>query len=320
MVDRIKAAGRNVVVLESFRSNQVKKTYCSTDKTSAENLARVYLSGLAHVVWHPDELTRARREVLHSYNRATKDSTRGRNRIRSWLTEHGLKSKAKGLRIARSEGLDWVLNCREWTPIQRLLIRQMFTDLWQAEARRKELKSIMAKEITSDPALLQLVRLFGVRHVTVYALAAVIGDINRFRTPKQLVAYVGLMPRVNSSGEKTHRGRLARYGRKELRRMLIQSAKSVVRYNNEDVGRWARHLAAKKGHNLATIAAARKILVSCWYLMNGRFTQIKEIPAIIEDKIRDLSCHIPAREIKDMGFDTKKAFIENRLGILINYS
>jgi len=102
--------------------------------------------------------------------------------------------------------------------------------------------------------------------------------------------------------------------------MLIQSAKSILRYNQEAIGTWARHLAACKGFNLATIAAARKLIVACWYLMHGRFTKMEDIPRIVADKIRELSVYIPANDIKKMGFSSKKAFIQNRLQLLMQTS
>ena len=73
---RLKKLGCHVVVLESFRVGQIGKSYLKDDKEDARKIARVYLSGLAHEVWQPDELTRERREVLASYTKAKKDTTR----------------------------------------------------------------------------------------------------------------------------------------------------------------------------------------------------------------------------------------------------
>jgi len=48
--------------------------------------------------------------------------------------------------------------------------------------------------------------------------------VHRFRTPKQLVAYIGLNPRVLESGNSAANGPIAHYGRKDLRALLIQAA------------------------------------------------------------------------------------------------
>jgi transposase len=318
-VDRIHAMGRRAVVLESLRAGQIRKAYCNTDKLSAVKLAKVYLSGLAHEVWTPDETTRERREVLFSHRRTVKDTTQGRNRIRSWLTDHGLRAP-RGLRLTQPSGRDWALSCREWTSTQRVLIEQLFTDLWQAEARRKKLRALMAEEVTSDPKMLQLIRLLGIRHITAYALVAIIGDINRFRTPKQLVAYVGLNPRVKLSGSGGFIGALAHNGRADLRALLIQAAHSILRYGHGPSHQWALKLVCSKGRNLAACAVARKLLVACWYLMQGRFTPMQEVTETIRTKIHKLASAIGASRIRQLGFQSLRDFETVKIEHLMSYT
>lgn len=317
IVDQIRAAGRQAMVLESLRAGQIRKSYCTTDKSSAVKLARVYLSGLAHEVWIPDETSRAMREVLFSHRRTVQDTTRGRNRIRGWLTDHGARAP-KGLRLTQQCGLDWVLKCRDWTPTQQMIVEQLFGDLWQAEARRKKLRAFMAEEVTSNPKLLQLIRLLGVRHITAYAIAAIIGDINRFRTPKQLVAYVGLNPRVKLSGNGGSIGSLAHNGRSDLRALLIQSAHSILRYGSGPTHKWALKLVCRKGRNLAACAVARKLLVACWYLMHGQFTPLQELTDTIRVKIHKLASAIGAARVRELGFKSLSDFKEKKCELLFS--
>ena len=81
LAKRLQKTGCHVVVLESQRVGQVGKTYCNTDKVSAVKIARVFLSGLAVIVWKPDEKTRQRREIFRQYQGSVTDATRHRNRI-----------------------------------------------------------------------------------------------------------------------------------------------------------------------------------------------------------------------------------------------
>jgi hypothetical protein len=67
-------------------------------------------------------------------------------------------------------------------------------------------------------------RLLGVRHIVAFAVAAVVGDIARFANPKKLVAYLGLTPSVEDSGETIRgRGQLVSFGRSDLRALLVCS-------------------------------------------------------------------------------------------------
>ena len=308
LASRLQSAGCHVLVLESLRAGQIRKTYCNTDKISAVKLARVYLSGLAHIVWQPDEKTRARREIFHRYRRAVTDATRLRNRIRSWFSDHGIRMK-KGLRLTQPSGQAWALGAHDWTPVQRLLIEQMFEELAQAHTHRKRLRKIMAVDVVEDTNLLQLVRLFGIRDITAFALGALIGDIHRFRTPKQLVAYIGLNPRVQLSGKGGYVGSLAHCGRRDLRSYMVEAAHAILRYDKK-LGAWGRKLLFRKGPKVAVIAVARKLAVACWYLMHGRFTPLQEVDSTLRVKIQKLATVLGRDMLQQLGYKTSKDFQE----------
>jgi transposase len=306
MATRLQKLGCHVVVLESLRAGQVRKTYCNTDKVSAVKIARVYLSGLAVVVWQPDETTRARREIFHRYRRALTDAVRARNRIGSWLSDHGIRPRP-GLRLTQPSGRHWILQCRDWTPTQCLLIGQMLDQLIHAHSQRRQLRQIMAQELTTDSQMLKLVRLLGIREITAFALMAFIGDIHRFRTPKQLVAYIGLNPRVNLSGKGGFTGSLAHSGRRDVRWCLIQAAQALLRTDNP-LRSWGCKLVFRKSRNQAAVAVARKLLVSVWYLLHGRFSPLQEITESLRIKITKIVTAVGKSNVRAMGFTTSKEF------------
>jgi len=316
--ERLRKLGADVVVLESLRIGQIQKAYLKNDKVDARKIARVYLSGLGIEVWQPDEQTRERREVLAVYDRSKRDAVRCRNRIWSWLTQHGVK-KPKGLKLTKDSGLDWLLGCRKWTPGQELLIRTMHSNLVHAQSKRKELKRLMAREISEDPELLKLQQLCGLRLVAIYALAAVIGDISRFRTPKKLVSYIGLQPSVNQSGISVGSGKLRHTGRKDLRALLVQSAHSIIRMgaSNNNLATWGRALTYRKGRNIAAIAVARKLTVYIWYLMRGFFTPLQDLSASFRSKLQKLAVDMGTELRRDLGYKTIKEFIREKEKILV---
>ncbi len=300
LAGRLQRMGCHVVVLESQRVGQVGKTYCNTDKVSAVKIARVFLSGLAVVVWKPDEQTRQRREIFRQYQASVTDTTRHRNRISGWLTGHGIK-RPKGLTLTRPSGRDWVMDHPEWSPMQRLLLEQMLDQLLTAHQLRKRLRRIIALEVAQDPALLRLVRLFGIAEITAFALGAFIGDVHRFRSPKQLVAYVGLNPRVKLSGKGGRISSLGHHGRKELRALLIEAAQNLLRYDNP-LKKWGWKLLIAKGRNVAAVALARKLTVSCWYLMMGRFTPLEQPGPTLRTKIAKMVAIIGKKTVTELGY------------------
>jgi transposase len=305
-VERLARMGRTAIVLESLRVGQVQKTYCTTDKLSAVKIARVYMSGLAVVVWAPDETTRARREIYHRYRRAVTDATRGRNRLKSFLSDHAVRLPA-GFSLSRPTAEKRLLDTRVWTPVQQQLLKMMLADFQHAEVQRKELRRLMACEIVQDKNLLRLVRLFGVRHIVAFALAAFIGDIHRFRTPKQLVAYIGLNPRVQRSGNSGGNGALAHHGRSDLRALLTEAAHAILRHSNPAQA-WGLKLVFRKGRACAAIAVARKLVVACWYLMRGMFTPLEEVTVTLRIKIHKLVTEIGRAAVRQMGYKTSLEF------------
>lgn len=319
MAERLREAGFRVAVLESHQAGQIRSAYCNNDKISAVKLARIYLTGLAREVWQPDPLTRTRREILHAHRKCVTATTRMRNRIRSFLNSHGIRLP-KGFRLTCDKALSRIERLRPWEPMQQVLLKQMVEELQAAEKRRKELRAVMARETLSDPNILKLVRIMGVRHIVAFAIAAVIGDINRFASHKKLVAYLGLSPSVNDSGT-TIRGKrsLARYGRADLRALLIQSAQNALNQPSSPLHRWGWKLVLRKtNRNIAVAAVARKLAVAVWYLMRGLFTPLQDVSRHIEVKLAKLASELGLKAIKEMGYKTKRDFLEEKHQILLS--
>ena len=237
IAERLQGIGRQVYILESHRAGQIGKSYLANDKVDAAKLARIYLSGLAIKVWQPDPQTRQRRELLSTYQRCVKDSTRAQplgpelvaegQHLRSFLNEHALRLP-KGFRICRPEAISRLLTLKEWSARQKLLLQEMHGGLIAARERRTRLRRMMALEIEEQPDFLRLYKLAGLNLVTTYALVAIIGDITRFATSKKLVSYLGLNPSVVESGQFEGGGALHGHGRGSLRALLIQASKRLL--------------------------------------------------------------------------------------------
>jgi transposase len=312
LADRIAAKGHQAVVLESASVGRVGKSYCATDKLDAIKIARVYLTGLAHIVWRPDAKTQGRRELFFAYRNSVKDTTRCRNRIWGFFNQMGIKRPRK-LRYSDPATEAVIGALRPWTPWQKELINELLSAFRQAEERRKRLNALIAEDVTSDPELLKLVRLMGIRHIVAFALGAFIGSIVRFPTPKALVAYFGLNPRVKRSGISGGTGPLAHTGRSDVRALLIQAAQSILRYGQDRQHKWAVALKMRKGVNIAVAALARKLTVACWYLMRGLFSSLTDVPKQVEVKLHKIACEIGYARIKTRGYKTLRAFEDELL-------
>ena len=314
IAERLRALGRQVVVLESHRAGQIGKSYLANDKLDAAKIARIYLSGLAIKVWQPDAETRQRRELLSTYQRCVKESTRAQQHLRSYLNEHALRLPA-GFRLCRPEALPRLVALKDWSPRQKLLLGEMHGSLIATRERRTRLRRMMALEIEETPDFLRLYKLAGLNLITTYALIAVIGDITRFAHSKNLVSYLGLNPSVVESGQFEGGGALHQHGRGSLRALLIQASKRLLTTVNP-LQKWGLSVALRRGSNKAAVAVARKLTVAVWHVLQGHWNKALEETTTLLTKLTKLATELGVPTLRELGYASKAAFQEQKLEVL----
>jgi transposase len=244
------------------------------------------LAGTAKEVWVPDLQTQQRRDCFHAYAKSTKRTTQMRARIRSYLSDNGVRLPQTLCLTQTQEAQERIFKAKQWSACQQELIAMMLEDLRHAHDQRQRWRSLIAREVAADPLLLSLVRLCGVRDIIAFALGAFIGDINRFANPKKLVSYVGLHPAFDDSGQSQWSGGIGGHGHKLLRSLLIEGAQAILRSAHHPMAKWGKRLLASKGSaNVAVAAMARKLTVAVWYLMMGRWTPLTDIDSRLMLKV-----------------------------------
>src|SRR5512142_1918344 len=110
--------GRVAKVLESCQMGKLKEAHANNDKLSAVRIGKAYLAGTAKEVWVPDPKTQEWRDWFHAYRKATKRSTQMRARLRSYLSDNGVRLK-EGTRLTQgSETQEQIRQARPWSPRQ----------------------------------------------------------------------------------------------------------------------------------------------------------------------------------------------------------
>lgn len=117
---------------------------------------------------------------------------------------------------------------------------------------------------------------------------AAIGDIRRFQSPQKLVSYFGLNPRVRQSGlGAAHHGRISKIGRSHARAMLVEAAWAAAKAPGPLHAFFVR-IRARRGHQVAAVALARKLTVLCWHLLMKEEDYLWVRPALVANKIRSM--------------------------------
>jgi transposase len=308
VVRTLAAIPRPAKVLESCHLGRLKEAHANNDKISAVRIGKAYLAGTAKEVWVPDLKTQERRDWFHAYHKATQRTTQMRARLRSYLSDNGVRLKA-GTRLTQTGEVQAQLRqARPWSSGQWQVIDIFLADLRHADQQRQHWHSLITQEVLAEPRLLSLVRLCGVREVVAFALGAFVGDIQRFAHPKKLVKYVGLYPAFDDSGNSLWSGGIGGHGHKLLRSLLIEGAQAILRAGQSPLARWGKKLLASKGSvNLAVAAIARKLTVAVWYLMMGRWTALEQIDRRLLAKVGKMIRSVGPQGLQSLG-KTPKAY------------
>lgn len=196
-----------------------------TDRRDSLNLARLHRAGELTAVWVPDgaqealrDLTRAREDMKHVQRQA-------KQRLLGFLLRHGRRFGGKD--NWTQAHFRWFEEVKFEQPVQQIVFQE-YVDSVQAMTRRvaafDEQMESAARDSVFWPVIEGLMALRGVKLITATTIVAEIGDLKRFATAPQLMAYLGVVPSEHSSGESKSRGGITKTGNGHVRRVLVESA------------------------------------------------------------------------------------------------
>jgi transposase len=149
-------------------------------------------------------------------------------------------------------------------------LRHLVEPLRDLHHRLAEIDRELGELAREHPAARRLATIPGVGPVTATALAALIGDIGRFRSGRHLAAYLGLVPLQHSSGGKERLGAISRRGDAYLRMLLMHGARAVVRIMKArpaSADDWIGRLLQRRPVNVAVAAQANRTARIAWAVL-----------------------------------------------------
>jgi transposase len=275
-----------VVVANTRRLAAISQAKAKTDRLDARVLARLLASGFLEEVWAPDERTRALRRLTSRRARLVRARTRAKNELQGVLARN-LCGRPPVRHLFSKAGRRWLAALE--LPLDELLtlegcLRQI--DFLDGEI--KALEAVLAKQALESPEIRRLMTIPGVNVHTAAAFIASVGDIGRFSSPRKLVSYLGLDPRVRQSGNESARhGRISKAGSAEARHMLGEVAWKVARTPGP-MRAFFERVQARRGPQVAATATARKLAALFWHLLTRQEDYAFQRPAMTRHKIRQL--------------------------------
>jgi len=222
---QIVALGHLCTVVAPSRIPRKPGEHIKTDRRDAIKLARLNRAGELDAVWVPDTAHEAMRDLVRSRADAMEHFRSCKQHLQSFLLRHG---RIYSGRSSWSRDHYYWLSLQKFEhPAHQIVFQDYINAIHDAEKRHEQLvKQIedLLPHWSMKPLVEALCLMKGINLIAATTLLSVTGDLRRFRTPRQLSAYFGLVPCEHSSGNSVKRFKLTKAGNGEGRRVLIQSA------------------------------------------------------------------------------------------------
>ena len=260
---------------EAWRWRNLKR---KTDRDDAMKLAELSAAGQLPTVHLPRPAVRQWRQLIAYRVTLVDRQTAAKNRVRA---------------IVAMAGLCLPAGRRGWTAEARGYLRSLARpleacgpeDLWRGmlaveldlletlETQEAAVEVALGRRAAADPRVRQLQTIPGMGPRTAEMLVALLDDPHRFRSAKQVSAYLGLVPRQFQSGAMDRRGRITKRGSPLARRLLVQAAWSALRWNATVRRQFERISRGHRGRRkVAIVAIARRLAVIAWAMLRDGTT------------------------------------------------
>jgi transposase len=208
--------------------------------------------------------------VLKTRDLLTGQRTQTINALRGHLAEHGIVAPKGPQHLPRLERA--VAENAERLPAEVTNLCQMFYDLIDGLSERiDELTQQLRQIARQNDVARRLMTMPGIGPVTAVSIAVLAAPPKMFRKGRDFAAWIGLAPRQHSTGGKTRLGKISKMGQRELRRLLIIGAMSVVqaakKRGGAPEGTWLARMLARKPKMLVAVALANKMARMAWAIM-----------------------------------------------------
>ena len=235
-----------------------------TDKRDAQKLAQYLASGLLKKVFVPPINSEADRQLLRVRNSTQQKLTRVKNQIKSFLHLYGITQPPEGTNKWTKGYLVWLKNL-EFKQINLRFVLDQYLD--EYHFHREKIAGItrrirqLSKSDAYQAHFKRLVSCKGIGLITAMTFLTELVDMFRFPSALQFCSYLGLTPSQHSSGPHVRLGHITREGNSHLRRVLVESAWTVIRYDPILADKYKRIRSRGTNGKKAIVAVARSLAV-----------------------------------------------------------
>jgi len=194
-----------------------------TNRRDALSLVKQLRAGDLTAVWVPDARHEAMRDLTRARETAVEDLRRKRQQVSAFLLRQGLHYPSE--RTWTKTHRNWLASQKLEHAEQRIAFEEMLLAMRQAQERIERLEQAIRAAVPDwslAEVVTALMAMRGIEFISATAFLAEIGDLSRFATPRELMAYLGLVPSEDSTGDTVRRGPITKAGNRRARRILVE--------------------------------------------------------------------------------------------------
>ena len=287
---RLLQLGYDVIVVAPSKIERASGDKVKTDKKDALKLARLLRSGDLTGIHIPDATDEAIRDVCRARTDASDDRRKAKQRLLGFMLRNG--HTYTGKTNWTDAHMRYLREKRMPSAAHQIVLEEYLQAVDAAEQRVQRLKDQMERLLATWDRKVYVDALMAMRGFQLVAAMTTIselGDLSRFKHPRQLMGFLGLVPAEASTGSRRRQGSITKCGNSHARWMLVESAQQyalspkisrALSYRQEGQSRAVRslswraqnrlnkrfsRLAARRLHrNKITIAVARELCGFIW--------------------------------------------------------
>jgi transposase len=196
-----------------------------TDRRDAMQLARLLRSGDLTPVYVPAVADEAIRDLVRAREDSLKDAKAAKARLKAFLLRQDIRYEGRA--NWGPAHLRWLAEVVCPTPAQQIVFQEYVRAVSEHTERLQRLEAELQTQVQTWrwlPVVEAIQALRGVQFTAAVILIAELGDLTRFENPRQLMSYLGLIPREHTTGERRRQGSITKTGNSHARRALIEGA------------------------------------------------------------------------------------------------
>lgn len=222
---QLKSLGHDCIVVAPSLIPHKPGDRVKTNRRDALSLARQLRAGDLTAVWVPDPHHEAIRDLTRARGAAVREQRAKRQQVSALLLRLGLHYPGKT--TWGKAHMAWLAGQKLAHLEQRIALEEMLHAVRQAGDRIARLEQAIHAAVPDwslAPSVTALMALRGIEFIAATTLLAEIGDLTRFRTPRELMAWLGMVPSEHSTGDRIRRGPITKTGNRRARSVLVECA------------------------------------------------------------------------------------------------